>query len=39
MSLPISLGLFMLAGLCESGGEYLMWLWFRRGRALPSLSA
>ena len=34
MSLPISLGLFVLAGLCEIGGGYLVWLWFREGRPL-----
>jgi small multidrug resistance family-3 protein len=34
MSLPISLGLFVLAGLCEIGGGYLVWLWFREGRSL-----
>lgn len=34
MSLPISLGLFVLAGVCEIGGGYLVWLWFREGRPL-----
>ena len=34
MSLPISLGLFVVAGLCEIGGGYLVWLWFREGRPL-----
>lgn len=34
MSLPVSLGLFVLAGLCEIGGGYLVWLWFREGRPL-----
>ncbi|HWF61390.1 MAG TPA: YnfA family protein [Nitrospira sp.] len=34
MSLAISLGLFVLAGLCEIGGGYLVWLWFREGRPL-----
>ena len=34
MTLPISLGLFVLAGLCEIGGGYLVWLWFREGRSL-----
>ncbi|MDH4084685.1 MAG: YnfA family protein [Nitrospira sp.] len=34
MSLPLSLGLFVLAGLCEIGGGYLVWLWFREGRPL-----
>jgi small multidrug resistance family-3 protein len=32
MSIPISLGLFVLAGLCEIGGGYLMWLALREGR-------
>ncbi len=32
MSLPISLGLFVLAGLCEIGGGYLIWLTLREGR-------
>ena len=32
MSLPISLGLFVLAGLCEIGGGYLIWLAIRDGR-------
>ena len=34
MSLPISLGLFVLAGLCEIGGGYLVWIWLREGRSL-----
>jgi small multidrug resistance family-3 protein len=29
-----SLLLFALAGLCEIGGGYLVWLWLRDGRAL-----
>lgn len=24
---------FMLAGLCELGGAYLIWLWLRDGRS------
>jgi len=28
-----SLFFFILAGLCEIGGGYLMWLWLRDGRA------
>ncbi len=28
-----SLLLFALAGLCEIGGGYLVWLWLREGRA------
>jgi small multidrug resistance family-3 protein len=27
--------LFLLAGLAEIGGGYLMWLWWREGRAWP----
>jgi small multidrug resistance family-3 protein len=27
-----SLGLFALAGLCEIGGGYLVWLWLREGK-------
>jgi len=27
-----SVGLFLLAGLCEIGGGYLVWLWLREGR-------
>jgi small multidrug resistance family-3 protein len=27
-----SIGLFLLAGLCEIGGGYLVWLWLREGR-------
>jgi small multidrug resistance family-3 protein len=32
MSVVSSLGLFVLAGLCEIGGGYLIWLSFREGR-------
>ena len=28
-------GLFVLAGLCEIGGGYLMWGWFREHEPLP----
>jgi small multidrug resistance family-3 protein len=28
-----SLALFALAGLCEIGGGYLVWLWLREGRS------
>jgi len=27
-----SIALFILAGLCEIGGGYLVWLWLRNGR-------
>jgi small multidrug resistance family-3 protein len=29
-----SLYLFVLAGLCEIGGGYLVWLWLREGRSI-----
>jgi small multidrug resistance family-3 protein len=29
MSLLISIGLFVVAGLCEIGGGYLVWQWWR----------
>ena len=29
-----SMGLFVVAGLCEIGGGYLVWQWFREGRPL-----
>ncbi len=29
-----SLFLFVLAGLCEIGGGYLIWLWMREGKSL-----
>lgn len=29
-----SIALFILAGLCEIGGGYLVWLWLRDGRGL-----
>ena len=34
MSLPTSIPLLVSAALCEIGGEYLVWLWFREGRPL-----
>jgi small multidrug resistance family-3 protein len=34
MSILLSIGLYVLAGLCEIGGGYLVWLWFREGRPL-----
>ena len=30
-----SLALFILAGLCEIGGGYLVWQWWRNGAAWP----
>lgn len=29
-----SVGLFVVAGLCESGGSHLVWPWLRAGRGL-----
>jgi small multidrug resistance family-3 protein len=29
-----SAALFVLAGLCEIGGGYLVWLWLREGRSV-----
>lgn len=29
-----SVGYFVLAGLCEIGGGYLVWLWLRSGRSV-----
>ena len=34
MPLLMSIGLFVVAGLCEIGGGYLVWLWFREGRPI-----
>ena len=34
MPLLKSLSLFLLAGLCEIGGGYLVWLWFKEGRSI-----
>ena len=34
MNIPISLGLFIFAGLCEIGGGYLVWQWLREGRPI-----
>lgn len=34
MVLLHSMSLFVLAGLCEIGGGYLMWLWLREGRPI-----
>lgn len=32
MEIVRALGLFVLAGLCEIGGGYLVWQWLRLGR-------
>jgi small multidrug resistance family-3 protein len=34
MHVSVSLGLFVLAGLCEIGGGYLVWLWLREGKGM-----
>ncbi len=34
MDILKSVGLFILAGLCEIGGGYLIWLWLREGRSV-----
>lgn len=34
MSILQSLPLFVLAGLCEIGGGYLVWLWLREGKSV-----
>lgn len=34
-SILASIALFALAGLCEVGGGYLMWKWWRDGAAWP----
>lgn len=34
MSILLSIGLYVLAGLCEIGGGYLVWQWLREGRSL-----
>ena len=34
MTLVRSLFYFVLAGLCEIGGGYMVWLWLREGRSV-----
>jgi drug/metabolite transporter superfamily protein YnfA len=34
MSIVKSLSLFILAGGCEIGGGYLIWLWFKEDRSI-----
>ncbi len=34
MTIPASVGLFVLAGMCEIGGGYLVWLWLREGKPI-----
>ena len=33
-SVGSSIGLFIVAGLCEIGGGYLIWLWLREGKPI-----
>lgn len=33
MTVLKSLGLFVVAGLCEIGGGYLIWLWLRENKS------
>jgi small multidrug resistance family-3 protein len=32
MRIIVSVGIFILAGLCEIGGGYLVWLWLREAK-------
>ena len=32
--IPVTLGLFLVAAVCEIGGGYLVWLWLRKHRGL-----
>ena len=34
MDIIRSIGLFLLSGLCEIGGGYLVWLWLREGKSI-----
>lgn len=34
MTILKSVSIFLLAGLCEIGGGYLIWLWLRKGMSL-----
>jgi small multidrug resistance family-3 protein len=34
MLIAKSIILFILAGLCEIGGGYLVWLWLREGKSI-----
>jgi len=34
MNILKSLGYFVLAGFCEIGGGYLIWLWLREGKSI-----
>lgn len=34
MNIIKSLSIFLLAGLCEIGGGYLVWLWIKEGKSI-----
>ena len=34
MNIAASMAYFIVAGLCEIGGGYLIWLWLREGKSL-----
>jgi small multidrug resistance family-3 protein len=34
MKILLSIGIFVLAGLCEIGGGYLVWQWLREGKGM-----
>ena len=34
MAIPMSVALFVLAGLCQIGGGYLVWQWLREGKPI-----
>ena len=34
MTITKSITLFILAGLCEIGGGYLIWIWLREGKSV-----
>lgn len=33
MKILLSIGIFLLAGLCEIGGGYMVWMWLRDGKS------
>ncbi len=39
MSFALSISLFVIAGLCEIGGGYLVWLWLREGKPFAYAAA
>ena len=38
MTMLKSMSLFVLAGLCEIGGDYLIWRWFKEDRYRDNIS-